>query len=516
MRLAAIDVGTNSVHLVVADIGADGGVAVVEKVREQVELGEGGIDEARIAPAAFRRGIDALQRFRRAMDGLGVEAVHTAATSAVREAENGEEFCLAVRAQTGIHLQVVSGHDEARLVWLGARSGLDFRAGPVLLVDLGGGSLEFVLCTADEVRAEDTLPLGHIRLADRHHRSDPFAPAEMAAARSDVRRALLRLPPPIRERQFASVVATSGSIRALARMATLARGALAPERDQGLLLHRAELDAIVTDLEARKAARYAEIPGFDPKRKRTLPTAAVILAEVSAVLGVELWHTTERGLRDGLVQDWILRHRPELALSATVADPRRRGVLTVLARYQADRAHAEQVARLALALFDALASLHRLGPDDREILEFGALLHDVGHHIAGEDHHRHGQYLVRNTPLPGLTEPEVALLSSLVRYHRGQRPKSTHAEVAALPPRERRALSLLAGILRLADALDRTHLSLVLGLEIQVTRSRIDILARTREPAPLERWASVQRADVLATALERDVVVTLADVGRSG
>ncbi|MBA2319949.1 MAG: Ppx/GppA family phosphatase [Deltaproteobacteria bacterium] len=516
MRLAVIDVGTNSCHLLVADVGADGAISVIEKQREQVELGEGGIGENRLAPAAFRRGLDAMTKFRTALDILDVEAVHTAATSAVREAENGDEFCRTVRARTGISLRVISGREEARLVWLGTRAGIDFRGGEALLLDLGGGSLEFVVCSADEVRVEATLPLGHIRIAERFHRADPFGRDEVAEARAATRRELEKLPKAIREAGAAIVVGTSGSIRSLARMATIARGASPPDHDRGLVLDRAELEAIVRDLTTRRASRYPEMPGFDLKRKRTLPAAAVTLAETMDFLRVDQLVTTDLSLRDGLILEWIRAHRPELALAEAEPDPRRRGVLGMIERYQADSAHAGQVARLALAVFDGLSSIHGLEPVDREILEFGALLHDVGRYIGHEDHHRHGQYLVRNTPMPGLTAPEVALLACLVRYHRGGRPKSTHPEVAALPPRDRRALTTLAGILRIADALDRSRGGLVLDVEVALSRGRVDILARARESAPLERWAALQRADVLASALQREVVVTLAEVGPTG
>lgn len=507
MRLAIVDVGTNSVHLVVADVGPDGQIQTVAKQREQVELGAGGLDQGRIAPAAFDRGLAALESFRHVMDILGVETVHTAATSAVREAENGEDFCREVRKRTGIHLRVISGHDEARLIWLGARASIDFRAGDAVLVDLGGGSLELVLCDAERPRVEASLPLGHIRLSERFHRSDPIGRSELQDLRTHVRAQLETLPRALRT--GAVLVGTSGAAKTLARMATLARGGTPPEHDNGLVISRDELEGLVRELSSRKASKLAEIPGMDPKRKRTLPTAAAILAETVAYLGADRMLTSDTGLREGLLQDWIGHHRPELALSATVADPRRRSILRMAERYGVDLNHAEHVARLALQLFDATSALHRRGPPERELLELAALVHDVGHHIDGEDHHRHGHYLVRNTPLAGFTEPEVGLIANLVRFHRGQRPKPAHPELAGLAPAEREVFTVLAGILRLANALDRSKEQLVASVEVAITAARIDVRALCREPAPIERWAAARRVDVLAAALEREVEVTL-------
>ena len=159
MRLAIVDIGTNSCHLVVADVGPEGQIQTVAKQREQVELGAGGLDQGRITPAAFERGLAAMDSFQHVMEILGVDAVHTAATSAVRESENGEDFCREVRKRTGIHLRAISGHDEARLIWMGARTSIDFRAGDAVLVDLGGGSLELVLCDAERPHVEASLPL---------------------------------------------------------------------------------------------------------------------------------------------------------------------------------------------------------------------------------------------------------------------------------------------------------------------------------------------------------------------
>lgn len=522
MRVAAIDIGTNSVHLVVADVRADGGISVVEKAREQIELGRGGLEKHRITAEAMERATTTLRSFHHTMGLLGVEAVIAAATSAVREAQNGSELCHRISEETGIHVQVISGIDEARYIWLGARGSLALEDGTSLLVDIGGGSMELVLCDPTRIRSAHSLPVGHLRTTEQFVRSDPPTVEEIQALRRHVRELLeptLRDPASL---QIGRAVGTSGSIRTLGRMATLLRGDTPTPHDHGLVLTRTELKKILGWLVETRASRLEEIPGMDPRRKLTLPAAAAVLYQVMKSLSIEQLSTSEPALREGLLAEWIERHRPELALTAVEASPRRRSVLHLLNRFGADRSHAEHVKDLSLALFDGLAPLHGLGSDVRGLLEFGAILHDIGHHIDARNHHRHGEYLILNSPLPGFTAPEVTILGTIVRYHRG-RPKQTHGTYRTFSRHQQRRVDLLSAILRIADALDRSHHQPVQSIAVEIragatsgisngnTRpdgdtesdrsphaNAVTLHVRAREEAFLERWACERRIEVLS------------------
>lgn len=509
MRVGAIDIGTNSIHLLVADVDAEGRISLVEAGRDQAELGSGGLDAERLAEDAFARGVRALDRFHEACQSLGVEDVHCAATSAVREASNGAAFCEAVKQRTGIHVRVISGSEEARLIYLGARRDLDFSRGRVLLFDVGGGSTEFILCDAEAALVTHSARLGHIRLADAFHRGELMSGGDRTRLVAEVRARLAPLLTRVHGDDFGNLVGTSGTVRALARIATLARGEALPGHEHGLMLHREELDGLVDRLTRGTRAQIAQIPGMDARRERTLPSGALLVREIMDQLGKRSLVTSARSLRDGLIVDWILRHRPELALAGRVPDPRRRSVEAMMDRYGVDRPHAELVTRFALELFDVTAPAHRLRVDDRRLLEFAALLHDVGHHIAGRDHHRHGQYLIRHTHMPGFTAPEIALIGNLVRFHRGGRPKTTHEEYAALSRFDRRRVRWLAGLLRVADALDRGHQQNVARMEARLTEQGLVVDAWTREAPDLERWSAVQRSALLAEVLEREVTLRL-------
>ncbi|MCO4744180.1 MAG: Ppx/GppA family phosphatase [Proteobacteria bacterium] len=501
MKVGAIDIGTNSVHLLIAAIDPSGHVEVVEKAREQVELGSGGLSAQELTPEAIARGVRALESFKAACDGHDVEDIYATATSAVREASNGVDFCLAVKEATGIHVRVIAGAEEARLIHLGARRDLDFSAGRVLVFDLGGGSTEFILCDAEDALLQQSLRIGHIRMSELFHRTDPLGAEDYRALKTAVRGALTPLLHRVRGGDFQSLVGTSGAVRTLAMMATLRRGDQAPEHAHGLVLHRSELDALVRIFRTEPKATYAKLKGMDPKRIHTLPAGAIIVREVMKAFDVTRLVTSERGLRDGLIVDWVLRHRPEITLAATTPDPRRRAVLATMRHYHADPDHAAFVARASRVLFDATAPLHGLRIDDRRTLEFAAQLHDIGHHIAGKDHQKHGMYLIRHTRMPGFTAPEIDVMAQLVRYHRGRGPRNKHQAFAALKSEDKARVRVLSGILQLADALDRGHDQNTTQLSADLEGGELRVSATTREAPDLERWSSIRRKKLLEDSL---------------
>ncbi len=505
MRVAAIDVGTNSIHLLVADVSAEGQISVVEKAREQVMLGRGGIGQRTIAQDAFDRGVEALAAFKIAADGLGCEDIHAAATSAVREASNGQAFCEAVKRRTGIHVRQISGADEARLIWLGARAEVDVSDGPVLLFDVGGGSTEFILATAAGPRMTVSLPLGHIRLSEKHGVGGAFDTAARKATKKAVRKALTALTSRLGDQPIARVVGTSGTVRCLARIATLARGEALPPHGSGLVLRRRDVEAFLGTVEGASRDAIAALPGMDGRRVDTLPAGAVIVREVLKATGAAQLTTLDRSLRDGLVIDWIERHRPEIDLQRTVLDPRARSTILAMRRFAPNERHARHVAELTTTLFDRLAPLHGLPSSDRDLAWSAAMLHDIGHHIAGRGHHRHGMYLLQHIRMPGFTAPETAVLAQVVRYHSRSRPKASHDDFQALPPEDQRRVTRLAGLLRIADALDRSHDQPVTALDVSWDDQAIRVDATMREGGELEHWAVAQRHDVLAKALHRDI-----------
>jgi exopolyphosphatase/guanosine-5'-triphosphate,3'-diphosphate pyrophosphatase len=508
VRVAAIDVGTNSVHLLVADIEPDGTRTLVEKARSQVMLGSGGLSERRIADDAFERGLQAMRDFRAAIDSLDVDDVHAGATSAVREAANGAEFCRAVKAETGIHIRVISGLDEARLIYLGARESLDFSNGRMMLCDIGGGSTEFIVCDAQGLSHSWSLPLGHIRLADAFP-GEALTPDLRDALKHHIRSVLRPVRTRVPKGHVHALVGTSGTMRCLARIATAMRGEPTPEHGHGLVLYRKDVEQMLEQFATMTEAERARMPGMDPKRVRTLPAGAVVVREVMKATGLHALTTSEQSLRDGLMVDWIERNRPEIDLSALVRDPRKRSVLYAMQRFSVDEAHADQVARISSAIFEATAELHELPIGDAELLEHASRLHDIGHHIAGKGHHRHGQYLLKHIRMLGFTAPEIAVLANVVRYHSRSKPKSTHSDYRSLSSIDQRRVRVLAGVLKIADGLDRSHNQPIAEVSVDVQPDRITVRAHTPGPAELEGWAASQRTGLLSDTLGRPVDVEI-------
>ncbi|MFT4628156.1 MAG: exopolyphosphatase/guanosine-5'-triphosphate,3'-diphosphate pyrophosphatase [Myxococcota bacterium] len=514
MRVAAIDVGTNSVHLLIVDIGLDGTVSHVEKARRQVELGSGGLGRERIAKPAFQRGLDAITEFAGAANSLGVDHITAAATSAVREASNGKEFRSAVKAHTGIHVRVVSGIEEARLIYLGVRHDLDLTDGPALLVDLGGGSVELLLAgdgsagrPDDGVLESDSLPLGHIRVTESWMASDPIAAADIKRVKRAVRAQVAPLVKRMSAHGHGSVIGTSGAIRTLARIAAMGRGEARPIHGNGLLLTTAELDRFVKKITGKPRTYLDTLPGMDPRRQRTLPAAAVVVLEILKAFDAPGLATSARSLRDGLIQNWILRNDAVVDRRYGDAGPRERSVLGLMDRYGVDVRHATQVERFATELFDQTRSVHRLDDDDRALLSYAARLHDIGHHIDGASHNRHGEYLIQHTRMYGFTAPEITVLGQLVRYHRGPAPKRRHDVHGTLSDQDRRRVRVLAGLIRLSDALDRSHTQPVDRLTAEVKEGSVRIRAHAKAPAHVERWAAEHKRTLLSNALDREVLV---------
>lgn len=506
MRVGAIDVGTNSIHLLVADIRGDGTWDVVEKDRIQVELGAGD-GMGRLSRGAWKRGIDAMAVFADAAASLGVEDIHCAATSAVREAENGADWCREVRQSTGIHVRVISGREEGRLIYLGTRQDVDFTLGRALLMDLGGGSTEFILCDSETPLVIESLPLGHIRLTEEH--GVLAAKEEYQNLKRRVKDGLQPLTSQVKARSFHTLVGTSGTLRTLARMATLARGDRTPAHAHGLVLGREELEALVRRLRQTAADDLNAIPGMDPKRQRTITAGAVLTQQVLRAFDQDQLVTSDKSLRDGLIADWILRHRPEIDLLSSVPEPRERSIRRLMNRFKADPEHAEAVQRFAVEIFDALAPVHRLGFPERDLLAHAARVHDIGHYIGGASHNKHGAYLIRHSRLTGFTTPEIEMLATLVRYHRGGKPKSDHAEMRALGADDQRKVRILAGILRVADSLDRSHTQPIDRIDLELRDGRVLLLGHATEAAHVERWAVQRRKVLLESALRQDVVFEL-------
>lgn len=508
--LAAVDVGTNSLHLVVARTTDAGGFEVLTREREMVRLGRGGADMTVLSDDAIDRAVAALDRFRRIADSRGA-TMRAVATSAVREADNREVLLERARTEAGVEVEVVSGSEEARLIHLGVLQGLELYDRRRLLCDVGGGSTELLIGEHDAVVASTSVKLGSVRLTNRFFAGSKLHPSAVASCRSHVRSTLAAFAKVTRQSGFEVAVGSSGSIEQVLRLARGLEGAEPLRTLNGARLTRKQVSRVVEALVvARRDGTTSSLPDLDPKREDIALAGALVLEGVVESCGVKEMLISDYALREGVLLDTVSRHAggPRLHLR----DVARRSVLDLVRRSDDDPSHAQHVAHLALCLFDATTDQHGLGADVRDLLEAGALLANVGMAVSHSRHHRHSYYLIRNSDrLVGFTDPEIEMIALIARYHRKSAPKDSHPEWTCLDAQHQRVVRVGAGLLRVAVGLDRTRSSAVSGVEVHVEGDRLVI-----EPVPssptvdlsLELWAAQERSGMLAEALGMEVVVS--------
>ncbi len=514
--LAAVDIGTNSVHMVVARVADDGRMEVLEKEKEMVRLGRSGGDMKLLAPDAIDRGVAALERCRRVADAHGAELA-AVATSAVREAENRREFLDRAFDEAGVSVEVISGFEEARLIHLGVLQALPVFDQRVLLCDIGGGSTEILLGHRGDVLASRSFRLGAIRLTERFLSRDVVKPKHLARARHHVGTLLAAFGAEVRDAGHEVAVGASGTIETVVAMALAARDEGAGARTlNGQEVTASEVRAAVEALAACSVEERAALPGVDAKRADILLGGAVILEGFVEAFGVERLTFSEGALREGVLLDQA-RRRSGGTLHH-LQDLRRRSVLHLVELTDEHPEHSREIARHALGLFDGLAPLLAeldppLGDAERELLEAGALLCNVGVFISHSGHHKHSYYVIRNSEhLAGFTDREIELVAQVARYHRKSSPRAKHAEWRALRRADRERVRALAAVLRLAIGLDRSHGRRVAGTTASWDAGRLTIAVHPAGPEPieLEVHAAELRRSLLEEVLGREVVIEVA------
>ena len=507
MKLAAIDIGTNSVHMVLVEVNPDHGLSVIDRQKTMVRLGQGLFDTMRISERAFADGIDVLRRYVKLAESRGVEEILAVATSATREAENGTEFLDATFRETGILPRVISGTEEARLIFLAVRHALDLQNERTLVLDIGGGSVEVSLGTHSAVFMNESLRLGVQRLLDHHGTSAPLSMRELYELQGYVHGAAAEVMSQAHKLGFDRVVGTSGTIRTLGEAAHLSTGGSPFRSLNAQTVRRRDLRELTRRLVELDSAKRAKVEGIGEARADTIHLGGVLLCELLEMAEVEELTLCDASLREGVIWDYLERHGRAPTTHTPIPDPRRRSIVELARKYERDDPREHHIARLALELFDQTVEIHGLGGYERELLEFAALVHGVGRQIGYADRHRHSRYIVRNSPLRGFTDDEIELLGLIVFYHRQERPKNSHDRLARLEPEEQRLVKVLSGMLRLAVALDRGHSQLVKRLRCYVFPTRIDVIVDGPGDLELELLAARDKLEPLARALKHTVTI---------
>ncbi|MGB3494841.1 MAG: Ppx/GppA phosphatase family protein [Elainellaceae cyanobacterium] len=466
--MAAIDVGTNSIHLVVVQIDPSlPAFNIIAREKDTVRLGERDPETGCLTEKAMKRAIAALKRSHDLAKSLDAEEIIAVATSAVREAPNGPDFLKTIQAEVGLSVDLIAGEEEARRIYLGVLSGMEFDQQPHAIIDIGGGSTELILGDGHEPRSLSSTKVGAVRLTSEFVTTDPISDVEYKLLKAYVRGMLERpvedLLSRLEPEETLQLVGTSGTIETLVSIYAHDESGSIPMTLNGASMSLSDLNRIVDRLRKLSSKERLDIPGMSDKRAEIIVAGAVILQEAMEMLGAESIGLCERALREGVVVDWMLTHGLIADRLRYQSSVRQRSALNLATKYQVNMEHSERVAHFCLSLFDQTQGvLHEWGDRERELLWAAAMLHNCGHFVNHAAHHKHSYYLVRHGGLLGYTEVEIEAIANLCRYHRKSQPRKKHENYRNLPTKEYRTLvDQLSAILRLAVALDRRQIGAI-------------------------------------------------------
>ena len=509
-RIAAIDIGTNSFHLLVAAVDPTlRTFRIIQAEKVTTRLGERDPVTGELTAAAMQRGYETLRQFRDLSASHQVEQIVTAATSAVREAPNGRDFLQTVLDDLDMEVDLVSGPEEARLIYLGVLSGMPFGDRPHLLLDIGGGSTELILADGRDARALTSTRVGAVRLQRDFVRDDPMPPKRRAFLQAFIQGSLEPAVDKVRRRikpgERPVLVATSGTAMAIGSLAA-SEEERPPRKLHGYRLTRERLDRVVDRLITMTPAQRRELAPINDRRAEIIVPGALILQTTMKMLGVEDLVLSERALREGLIVDWMLRHGLLEDRFSFQSSIRQRTVIHQVQRFAVNQSRAERVANHALSLFDATGGvMHDDSGEGRELLWAAAMLHSCGQHINISAYHKHSWYLIRHGELLGYSEAEHLMVAAIARYHRRSLPKKRHESWQVLATREnRRCVHQMAILLRLAAALDRRPEPVISALRIHAVKGVLHLELvpdRVNQNVSLEQWSLESCSEVVWEAV---------------
>lgn len=518
--LAAIDIGTNSIHMVVVRIQPElPAFTIITREKETVRLGDRDLKTGNLKPEVIERSVGALRRYQEIAKSLQVDEIVAVATSATREAPNGRAFIQRVRDELELTIDLISGPEEARRIYLGVLSGMEFDRHPHAIIDIGGGSTELILGTGQEPRSLSSTKVGAVRLTAEYVSTDPIDDTEYAALQAYVQGMLERPVEDLRSKltdgEELRLVGTSGTIEALATMDAIAELGNAPTPLNGYVLKLKNLHKWVKKLRKYDYEERLDIPGMVERRAEIILAGAVILEEAMTLLGVEELIVCERALREGVIVDWMLKRgliEDKLCYQSSV---RERSTVKIAQKYRVDWEYAERIAEFAISLFDQTqGTLHEWGETERELLWTAAILHNCGLYISHSAHHKHSYYLIRHGELLGFTELEIELIANLARYHRKSAPKKKHDPYAHLSSDDRLLVRQLSSLMRVAIALDRRQIGAIrkVRCDYRANAGQLHLYLYPRDPSDpceLERWSLNYKKSVFEDEFETKLFTTL-------
>ena len=522
MRVAAIDIGSNSIKLLVAETAANGTLVPLRREKSMVRLGHETLLKGHLSSEAIVKAIRTLSVFKTLAQNLDAKQIVTVATASVREADNSQAFIREVENRTGIRIEVLSGLEEARLIGIAASrgcgpNGKSTRGKSLLNIDVGGGSTELSLMRGSKALMLESMKLGAVRLSEQFLMSDPPRPKELLAMQREIEGALERPMREMKGMKWAAVTGTSGTILSIgAAFQSLAypdNESISDVRPSGQLpsvtMTRASLAEFNQHLASLSLAERKKIRGISEQRAEIIVAGGQIIEQIMHAFKITRITTCDSGLREGVLLDrlseWIGPHKPR----AKELDTRLAGAEALGERFGYEGVHGKHVSVLATKLFDQIRSLHGLKPHDRTLLAAAAILHDIGYVISPESHHKHSLYLILNSELTGFTDLERQIIGNIARYHRRAFPKPNHEFFNTLSMEDQGKVWMLGGILRLADAMDRSHESRIKNFKAVLRGGNIRLSLHSSRRCDHEIWAIEHKKDMFEEAFGVTVQLVL-------
>jgi exopolyphosphatase / guanosine-5'-triphosphate,3'-diphosphate pyrophosphatase len=507
VRISAIDIGSNSIRQIIAEVSQTGSIRVIDELKASPRLGAGIERTRQMSEVAMQNALVALTRMAALARQLGAKRTEVVATSAVRAAGNAQRFLDLVREETGLRIKVVKGEDEAALSFRSALAHFDLGVGRAAILDIGGGSLELALSADGLVERLLSLPLGTIRMTEEYLSSG--SRKGLRRLRKHVRRKLAK-DLDLRDWRGARVICSGGTATNLAGMMLARQGMESARTVHGTVVKRADLEHLVETLHSMSPSERLGLPGLNPARADIIVAGLAVIAEVMARLEASELVVSAYGIREGILLE-------AARVTPTIADPgeaRARSVRQLAERSHYEEPHAKHVQKLALQLFDSIGKRLGCRPSDRDLLSDAALLHDIGYHINYEKHHQHSYHLIQHAELLGLTPADQIIVANVARYHRGSEPRRKHVNFGPLDGSMRATIVRLAAILRVADGFDRGHACAVDAIKVRWMQRALRLTAVPSARAMsirLDLWGAARKSKLLSEVADTTVEIVAPD-----
>lgn len=507
MNLAAIDIGTNSIHMIIVKVISKHQFEVLVQEKEMVKLGVGVFANKMLSKEAFQKGLATISRYVQLADQYGVDHIITAATSATREAKNGREFLDKLIHEVGLSPQLISGNEEARLIFLAVRRAIDLQQDNTLVIDIGGGSTEAVVGNKDAVLFKNSMKLGVLRLLDRVGNQEPLTAEQQEELRAHVRELASAIMEGAKKVGFTRVVGTSGTIRNLGEATLQFQGKEIGNSVNAEVIRSKDLEKVVQRLLSLPPDKRTEVKGVNENRVDAIHLGGLLIVELLKMAKMKELTLSDASLREGLIIDYIDKHGQRLDEVVDGRNIRERSSLLMALKYETDIEEKKHVSRLAMQLFDQLKDLHGMDLKARELLYQACLIYDVGTFVNFENYHKHSRYIILQGRLRGFNNQELVILALLARYHRKAGPKKRHKAFKKLDKKERKLVKGMAGILRIAVGLDKTKNQWVENVHCVAEKNVLTIKIFGESGMELEIWESQRFSDTLSEFLKLEISI---------